>query len=221
VHKQCERMSAAEVAQLLNVTPGYVVHKLLRPHVLRPVFCIHGRRYVLRSTAEAYYRRRRRFARRALHELGRVQQEAGAYVMDKVSNEIPEPLVDTRVRVYAEKLRQLWQQHNPHPAPACEGRSIQLDGSAWEQCITALRSRHVRGPFPLSDAITVLIVQQTTSGPHVMTTWRVDIEIRGRAAYARVHSTLPRIDLGPIPVETTDDVVAVAIKVLEGPLHAR
>jgi len=79
VHKQCELMSAAEVAQLLNVTPGYVAHKLLRTHILRPVFRIHGRRYVLRSTAEAYYRRRRRSARRALLELGRVQEEAGAY----------------------------------------------------------------------------------------------------------------------------------------------
>lgn len=38
MHKQCELMSAAEVAQLLNVTPGYVAHKLLRTHVLRPVF---------------------------------------------------------------------------------------------------------------------------------------------------------------------------------------
>jgi hypothetical protein len=79
VHEQRELMSVAEVAQLLNVTPGYVVHKLLRTHVLRPVFRIRGRRYVLRSTAEAYYRRRRRIARRALRELGRVQQDAGVY----------------------------------------------------------------------------------------------------------------------------------------------
>ena len=79
MHKQCELMSAAEVAQLLNVTPGYVAHKLLRTHILRPVFRIHGRRYVFRSTAEDYYRRRRRTARRALLELGRIQEEAGAY----------------------------------------------------------------------------------------------------------------------------------------------
>jgi hypothetical protein len=131
------------------------------------------------------------------------------------SYEIPEPLVDTRVRVYAKKLDTFWQQYRPHPVSVCEGRSILLEGSAWEQCIAALRSRYVRGPFPVSDAVTVLVVRQTTSGPHVKTTRRVDIEIRDGAARARVHSTQPRIDFGPILVQMTDDIVAVAIKVLE------
>jgi hypothetical protein len=131
------------------------------------------------------------------------------------SYEKPEPLVDTRVRVYAKKLDTFWQQYHPHPVSVCEGRSIQLEGSAWEQCIAALRSKHVCGAFPVSDAITVLVVQQTTSGPHVLTTWRVDIEIRNGAAHARVYSTRPRLDFGPIPVEATDDIVVVAIKVLE------
>jgi hypothetical protein len=74
-------MSVAEVARLLNVTPQYVVERLLRTHVLRPVFRIHGRRYVVRSKAEAYYHRRRRIGRRALGELARVSQEAGLYEM--------------------------------------------------------------------------------------------------------------------------------------------
>ncbi|RDJ98532.1 hypothetical protein DLM46_32920 [Paraburkholderia lacunae] len=131
------------------------------------------------------------------------------------SYEIPEPLVDTRVRVYATKLDTFWQQQTPRPVPVCEGRAIQFEGSAWEQCIAALRSRYVRGPFPVSDDITILAVQQTTSGPHVLTTWRIDIAVADGAANARVRSTQPRIDLGPIPVRMTDDIVAVAIKVLE------
>ena len=133
------------------------------------------------------------------------------------SYEKPEPLVNTRVRVYAKKLDTFWQQYHPHPVSVCEERSIQLEGSAWQQCIAALRSRYVRGPFPVSDDITVLAVQQTISGPHVLTTWRIDIAVAAGAgaANARVHSTRPRIDLGPILIEMTDDIVVVAIKVLE------
>ena len=71
------------------------------------------------------------------------------------------------------------------------------------------------GTVPVSDDITVLVVQQTISGPHVLTTWRIDIAVAAGAAIARVHSTRPRIDLGPILIEMTDDIVVVAIKVLE------
>ncbi|WP_165848106.1 helix-turn-helix domain-containing protein [Paraburkholderia lacunae] len=72
-------LSVAEVAQLLNVSPSYVVHRLMRTYVLRPILRVHGRRYVLRVTAEAYLRKRRRLARRALRELACIQQKAGAY----------------------------------------------------------------------------------------------------------------------------------------------
>jgi anti-sigma regulatory factor (Ser/Thr protein kinase) len=63
--------------------------------------------------------------------------------------------------------------------------------------------------------VRVCAVQQPTSGPHVLTTWRIDIAVADGAANARVHSTRPRIDFGPILVQMTDDIVAVAIKVLE------
>src|ERR1700752_2573255 len=46
-------MSVAELAQLLNVSRGYVVRELLCKHVLRSVIVVGGRRYVLRSKAEA------------------------------------------------------------------------------------------------------------------------------------------------------------------------
>jgi hypothetical protein len=72
-------MSVADVAQFLNVSRSYVVRRLLRKHVFRPVLVLCGRRYVLRSKAEAYCRKRRRIARKALRELARVSQEAGLY----------------------------------------------------------------------------------------------------------------------------------------------
>lgn len=131
------------------------------------------------------------------------------------SYEIPEPVVNTRVRVYAEKLDMLWLQQSPRPVSVCEGRSIQSEGSPWEQCLAALQSRSVRGPFPVSSASTVLILQQTTSGPELATTWRIDIAVTNGAAHAQVLSTRPRIDLGPILVSARDDVVAVAIKMLQ------
>ncbi|SIT39472.1 conserved hypothetical protein [Paraburkholderia piptadeniae] len=78
---QCKRnlMSVAEVARLLNVSSGYVMRKLLRKHILRPVIVVGGRRYVLRAKAEAYCRKRKRIAHRALRELARVSQAAGLY----------------------------------------------------------------------------------------------------------------------------------------------
>jgi excisionase family DNA binding protein len=72
-------MSIAELAQFLNVSRSYVVRKLLRKHVLRPVYVFGGRRYVLRSKAYAYRVKRQRIARRALRELARVSQEARLY----------------------------------------------------------------------------------------------------------------------------------------------
>jgi hypothetical protein len=133
--------------------------------------------------------------------------------MTVTSYEIPEPLVDTRVRVYAESMGMLCQQLRSHPA--CEGRSIQLEGTAWQQCIAALRSRSVMGPFPVSNTVTVRVRQRTLSVPRALTTRLVDIAVTDGAAHARVYSTLPPLDVGPISVGPTDDVVAVAIKVLE------
>jgi hypothetical protein len=72
-------MSVAEVAQLLFVSRRYVRKKLLRKHVLRPVVVVRGHKYVLRSKAEAYRRKRQRIARRALRELARASQAVGLY----------------------------------------------------------------------------------------------------------------------------------------------
>lgn len=72
-------MSVADVAQALNVTRGYVVGRLLREDALGPVFIRRGRRYILRAKVEAYRRKRRRVAGRALRELAHESQEAGLY----------------------------------------------------------------------------------------------------------------------------------------------
>lgn len=72
-------MSVAELARLLFVSRAYVVKKLLRKHILRPVTVRRGRKFVLRAKAEAYRRKRQRIARRALRELARISQEVGLY----------------------------------------------------------------------------------------------------------------------------------------------
>jgi hypothetical protein len=127
--------------------------------------------------------------------------------------QVREPFVDTRVRVYVGGLDALCDQLLS--APVCDGRSILLEGTSWQQCVAALRSRSVRGPFPISNAITLQVAQRTLSTPRTVTTWLVDIAVADGTAHAHVYSTLPRLDVGPIAVRPTEDVVAIAIKVLE------
>jgi hypothetical protein len=133
--------------------------------------------------------------------------------MGATSYQVPEPLVDTRVRVYVGGLDALCDQLRS--APVCEGRSILLEGTSWQQCVAALRSRSVRGPFPISNAIALQVAQRTLSMPRTVTTWLVDIAVADGTAHAHVYSTLPRLDVGPIFIDPSDDVVAVAIKVLD------
>lgn len=74
-----ELLSVAEIARLLNVSPGYVRKRLMRKHVLSPITVRRGRKYALRSKAEAYRKKRSKIARRALRELVHVSQAAGLY----------------------------------------------------------------------------------------------------------------------------------------------
>ncbi|WP_429294718.1 hypothetical protein [Paraburkholderia sp. CI3] len=77
-------MSISDVAQLLNVSPGYVRKQLMRRHALRPVVVRRGRKLVLRAKAEAYRLKRRRAAGRALHEIALLSQEVGLYEKTKL-----------------------------------------------------------------------------------------------------------------------------------------
>lgn len=133
--------------------------------------------------------------------------------MSDTSYVVPEPFLETRIRVYAERMASIWTQS--HSRPACEGRSILLEGTPLQQCVAALRSRSVRGPFPISNAITLQVKQRTLSMPRTVTTWLVDIAVADGAAHAHIYSTLTRLDVGPLFIGPADDVVAVAIKVLE------
>ncbi|MGF6302959.1 hypothetical protein OKW42_006312 [Paraburkholderia sp. WC7.3d] len=58
--------------------------------------------------------------------------------MSTTSYKVPEPLVDTRVRIYAESMSTLCQQS--HSRPVCEGRSTMLEGTpvASVHCCAAL-----------------------------------------------------------------------------------
>lgn len=70
-------ISVAEVASLLDVSQRYVREVLMRKHILRPVTVPFGKKYVFRARAEAYLRKRRRIARKALRGLIRISQRAG------------------------------------------------------------------------------------------------------------------------------------------------
>jgi hypothetical protein len=72
-------MSVAEFAQLLNVSNEYATRILIRKRLFRPIVVVGGRRYVLRSKAKAYHRKRKKIARRALRQLARLSQEGRMY----------------------------------------------------------------------------------------------------------------------------------------------
>jgi hypothetical protein len=78
---QTELMSIAESADVLNVSRRYVCTILLRKHVLGRVYVIGGKKLVTRAKVEAYRRKQRRRALRALRDLARVSQEAGLYIV--------------------------------------------------------------------------------------------------------------------------------------------
>lgn len=90
-----------------------------------------------------------------------------------------------------------------------------FEGTPWQQCLAALRSRSSQRSVVVSTVITVLVRQRTLSLPEALTTWLVDIAVADGTARALVYSTLPRLDVGPIVVGPADDVVAVVIKVFE------
>ncbi|REG59373.1 hypothetical protein B0G80_2120 [Paraburkholderia sp. BL6669N2] len=78
-----ELLSVAEIARLLNVSPGYVRKRLMRKHVLSPIIVRRGRKYALRAKAEDYSKKRSKIERRALRELAIVSQEAELYEKTK------------------------------------------------------------------------------------------------------------------------------------------
>lgn len=70
-------ISVADLAQLLNVSRRYAREVLLRRHILRPVMVLRGEKFVFKARAEAYRRKRRRIARRALRTVVRISERAG------------------------------------------------------------------------------------------------------------------------------------------------
>ncbi|MEM5366431.1 hypothetical protein V4C53_10340 [Paraburkholderia azotifigens] len=100
-------MSVAELATLLNVTPAYVVRRLLRRAIFRPILVVGGRRYILRTKALAYHRKRRRIARDALRELGQFSGEAAGRRMLLDGTLLSEDEFRARLGVGEKQLRAL------------------------------------------------------------------------------------------------------------------
>lgn len=71
--------------------------------------------------------------------------------MSALSYQVPEPLVETRVRVYVDGLDA--PRHQLRSPPVCEGRSILLEGTPWQQCAYSTPNR-------------TLIPRQTEHGFH-------------------------------------------------------
>ncbi|EIN00410.1 hypothetical protein WQE_15306 [Paraburkholderia hospita] len=209
-------MAVAEVAQLLNVTRGYVVETLLRKRVLQPVFVIGGRRYVLRSKAEAYYRKRTRIARRALRELTRVSQEAAVYRDGDAPNaDVNEPygryVAPTMLTTVSVFLGDCSGDSLPL---VCEGTSTAFGPPIWQRVALALQHPSPRGPYPVGTLLTLFVHDISIADSRVLSTFRVDVVCRKGLAYASVQSATPRFDLAPVPFVIGDDVVTIARKIV-------
>lgn len=126
-----------------------------------------------------------------------------------------EPLVHTKVRLFAQRLPIAWQKKSGDPTPVYEGQSVLIEGTPWQQVAAALRARRIRKLLPMSNDISLFVNQMTASGPTVRMTWQMDIQIDEGGAHAQVHSTRPRLDLEPVPVEPFDNVLSVTTKLLE------
>lgn len=204
-------MSVAELARLFNVSCNYVVRKLLRKHVLRPVVAVGGRRYVLRSKAEAYCRKRRRITRKALRELA---QDAALYCdsqnpdKNDLHGENVDPPVLTRVSVF------FGDCSNDRLQRVCEGTATLYGETIWQRVAHALGHPSPRGPYPVSGAFSVFVHDTSLADSSVLSTLRIDVVCKDGLAYASVQSMQPRFDLEPVPVVLGDDVVTIARKVV-------
>jgi excisionase family DNA binding protein len=209
-----ELMTVAEVAQLLNVTRGYIMQTLLRKHVMQPVFVIGGRRYVLRSKAEAYYVKRRRIARRALRQLARVSQEAAVHRdapnadMTDSDGHYVAATVLTTVSVF------LGDCSGDSLPLVCTGTATGPDATVWRPVALALRQPSPRGPYPVGSVFTIFVHNTSPADSRVLSTLRIDVVCREGLAYASVQSANPRFDLEPVAVVIGDDVVTIARKIV-------
>lgn len=206
-------MSADELAQHLKVSRGYAM-KLLRKHALRPVVVIRRRRYVSRSKAKTFYRRRQRIALRAMREMTHLSQEAALYgeaqnadMTDSYAYHV-DPHVLTTVSVF------LGDCGDANLPLMCEGTPTLIDATMWQRVFRALQHPTPRGPFPVASVFTIFVHNTSIADSSVLSTLLVDVACKDGLAYASVQSTQSRYDLEPVPVVIGDDVVTIARKIV-------
>jgi hypothetical protein len=100
----------------------------------------------------------------------------------------------------------------------CDAISTLTGGSTWERALDALAKPSPRGPYAISNRVTLFIYETLLGGSaddYVSTTYRVDIACEASLAYATVRIANSLTHLSPIPCPIGDDAVTTARRVLE------
>jgi hypothetical protein len=100
----------------------------------------------------------------------------------------------------------------------CDGISILTGGSTWERAFDALAKPSPRGPYAISNRVTLFIFE-TLPGERandgMSTTYRIDITCEASLAYATVQTAHSLTHLSPILCPIGDDAVTTARRVLQ------
>ena len=99
----------------------------------------------------------------------------------------------------------------------CDGTSIESGGSMWQRALDALANPSPRGPYPVSNRITLFVYELlgADADDTTLAIYRVDIACRESIACATVQIAESVTELPPIPCPIGDDAVTTARRVLE------
>jgi hypothetical protein len=120
----------------------------------------------------------------------------------------------TMVRVYLGE----YVNHDVKLPLVCTG-VVEIDPrkNVWVRAGEALQpggNLRPDGPYPRAKSATVFVLRSTAGGAQDVPEVRLDIVVAKGAAHASVVSNHPPLDLEPVPVNKTDDIVVVLRNIL-------
>jgi hypothetical protein len=120
----------------------------------------------------------------------------------------------TIVKIYVGE----YLSHDAKLPVVCAGfAEIDPRRSIWQRAAEALQlggNLRPGGPYPKAKTATVFVLQSTAGGPQDIFQMRLDIITKRGAAHTSVVSSQPPLDLEPVLVGETDDVVTIVRKVV-------
>lgn len=236
-----ELLSAMEFGGYLHLSPG----RLARLELAGSVFSVevdgvayypalladarHDRRRLraicrILQPAEAWARlgflESRRGSLGDISPLDAMRSDAGYRRLREVARGWAAEWSRTIIKIYAGE----YLSHDAELPLVCEG-AVEADPRVdfWRRAAEALQpggNLRPDGPYPVSTAITAFVVRATAGGPQDIPEARLEIVVRRGTAHCSVLSHGPQLELEPVAVPRTDDVVTVVRKVVASMLRS-